>query len=163
MKTLPSVLASFAVCSGVAFADQPAEIEQPENQCPIVFRGAKVAQKPQKNGVTLEFTTSKKDNVEELRTQLREVAVMIEQHSTEMQTDASEKEDVSFPPVDLEVTNIDSGARVTIRAARFRDIPVVQELARSFTEDVWPTTDCVKNPMSGLSASTPRPTSRPGR
>lgn len=161
MKTLPSVLASFAVCSGVAFADQAAEIEGPENQCPVVFRGAKVEQKPQKNGVTIEFTTSAKDNVEEMRSQLRDVAAMIEEHSTEIQTDAAEQDDVPFPPVDLEVTNIASGARVTVRAARFRDIPVVQELARSFTDEVWPTTDCVTNPVGGLSASKPPPARRP--
>ncbi len=163
MKTLPTLLASFAVCSGVAFAQPAAEVEQPENSCPIVFRGAKVAQEPQKNGVTIEFTTPTKGNVEEMRSQLREVSAMIEQHSTEVQTDAAEQEDVEFPPVDLEVTNIDAGARVTIKAARFRDIPVVQELARSFTEDVWPTTDCVKNPVGGLSAARPRPGVRPAR
>jgi hypothetical protein len=151
MKMFTGMLASFAVCSGVAYAEPAVDMQEQEIQCPIVFRGAKVAQKPLKNGVTIDFTTALKDNVPELRSQLREVAAMIEQHSSTVQTDAAEQDDVAFPPVDLEVSNIAAGARVTVRAARFRDIPVVQELARSFTEEVWPTTDCVTNPLGGLS------------
>ena len=54
----------------------------------------------------------------------------------------SEDDEVEFPPVDVNVKDIGAGARVTVRAARLRDIPAIRELAFGFAE-FWKTSACV--------------------
>jgi hypothetical protein len=110
-----------------------------DDDCPEAFRGATVTTAPIHDGVTLTFTTSA-NRLEMMRDELREVAMMLEQKGTEIQT-ASYDEDVEFPPVDLDVKDIDGGARVRVRASRPRDIPELRELAKSF-EQYWQTSTC---------------------
>jgi len=43
--------------------------------------------------------------------------------------------------VDLDVTDVEGGARVRVRASRPRDIPELRELATSF-EHYWETSAC---------------------
>src|SRR5512143_2428163 len=107
-----------------------------DDDCPEAFRGAAVKTAVIDDGVALTFTTAAA-RMALLRDQLREVAMMLEQKGTETQT-ASYDEDVEFPPVDLDVKDVDGGARVTVRASRPRDIPELRELAKSF-EAFWQT------------------------
>lgn len=110
-----------------------------DGDCPEAFRGAAVSTASIHDGVTLTFTTGA-NRLELLRDQLREVAMMLEQKGTEVQT-ASYDEDVEFPPVDLDVRDIDGGAIVRVRASRPRDIPELRELAKSF-QRYWQTSSC---------------------
>lgn len=112
-----------------------------EEECPIAFIGAKVAAAKTRDGVSLEFKNPNRAHVQHMREQLREVADLIEEHGTQQQTTGAEDEEVEFPPVDVSVKDIGTGARVTVRAARFRDIPAIQELAFGFAE-FWKTSAC---------------------
>lgn len=110
-----------------------------EEECPEAFRGASITAADIHDGVTLTFTTEHA-RILQLRDELRSVATMLEQKGTEVQT-ASYDEDVEFPPVDLEVYDVDGGARVSVRASRPRDIPELRVLARSF-ERYWEGSKC---------------------
>jgi len=110
-----------------------------DDDCPDAFRGAAVTTAVIEDGVALSFTTAA-DRLEPMRDELREVAMMLEQKGTEFQT-ASYDEDVEFPPVDLDVKDIEGGARVSVRASRPRDIPELRELAKTF-EQYWQTSAC---------------------
>lgn len=118
----------------------PAHADQDE-ECPTAFQGARVVAAKVREGVQIEFRNPNRTQVQAMRVQLREVAEMIEQQSTLQQT-ASDDDEVEFPPVDLAVKNIALGARVTVRAARMRDIPALRELAFGFAE-FWKTSACV--------------------
>src|SRR3954463_6820723 len=98
--------------------------------CPEAFRGAAITATSVYDGVALTFTTDA-SRILTLRSELREVAMELEQKGTEVQT-ASYDEEVAFPPVDLDVVDIEGGARVRVRASRPRDIPELRELAMSF-------------------------------
>ncbi len=115
-------------------------IEGSPDECPVAFQGARVKAKKAREGVVLEFKNPNRAQLQDMRDQLREVAQMIEQQSTLTQT-ASLDEPVEFPPVDLIVADIAQGARVTVRAARFRDIPALQEIAFGFAE-FWKQSSC---------------------
>ena len=109
------------------------------NACPEAFRGASITAANIQDGVTLTFTTEH-DRIAKLRDELREVASALEERGTLVQT-ASYDEAVEFPPVDLEVFDIQGGARVRVRASRPRDLPGLRELATSFTK-YWATSAC---------------------
>ena len=114
--------------------------EDVPDECPLAFQGASVKATKLREGVALEFKNTNRAQLQDMRDQLREVAQMIEQQSTLTQT-ASFDEPVDFPPVDLMVADIAQGARVTVRAARFRDIPALQEIAFGFAE-FWKQSAC---------------------
>ena len=114
--------------------------EDESEECPVAFQGARVKATKLREGVALEFKNTNRAQLQDMRDQLREVAQMIEQQSTLTQT-ASLDEPVDFPPVDLIVADIAQGARVTVRAARFRDIPALQEIAFGFAE-FWKQSSC---------------------
>jgi hypothetical protein len=122
--------------SSPALADDEVE----EQECPLAFQGARVLAVKTPEGVALEFKNSNTTQLPMMRAQLRELAVMIEQRSTLTQT-SSVDDEVDFPPVDLGVRNIAQGARVTVRAARLRDIPALRELAFGFAE-FWERSPC---------------------
>jgi hypothetical protein len=92
------------------------------------------------DGVAIEFKNPNRDQVKDMRDQLRQVAIMLEQRSTQLQT-TSFDEPVDFPPVDLAVRDIVLGARVTVRAGRFRDIPAIRNLAFGFAR-YWKQSPC---------------------
>ncbi|HTL36552.1 MAG TPA: hypothetical protein VL326_25640 [Kofleriaceae bacterium] len=108
-------------------------------ECPAAFRGASITASDIRDGVTLTFTTEHA-RITQMRDELRSVATLLEQKGTEVQT-ASYDEDVAFPPVDLEVFDVEGGARVSVRASRPRDIPELRTLAKSF-EHYWETSQC---------------------
>lgn len=134
MITRIAVAAAFVVA-----APHMVRSARADDECPDAFRGAAVKTAPIDDGVTLTFTTAAA-RLELMRSQLREIAMMLEQKGTETQT-ASYDEDVEFPPVDLDVKDVDGGARVSVRASRPRDIPELRELAKSF-EVYWQTSAC---------------------
>lgn len=117
-----------------------------EDECPAAFQGAKVTATKAPGGVTIEFRNGNRDSVSPMRSQLREVAEMIEQHGTQMQT-VGEEDQVEFPPVDIDVKDIVLGARVTVRASRLRDITALREMAYGFAE-FWKTSPCVETLVS---------------
>ena len=80
-----------------------------------------------------------------MRLQLREVAAALERKGTQKQT-TSDAETVEFPPVDIDVKNTTSGARVTVRVSRLRDLTPVRELALSFAE-YWKSSPCAAPTM----------------
>jgi hypothetical protein len=118
----------------------PAIADDGTDECPMAFQGARVVAVKTPEGVALEFKNSDATQVPMMRAQLREVAVMIEQRGTLTQTTSAEDE-VEFPPVDMGVKDIALGARVTVRAARLRDIPALRELAFGFAE-FWKRSPC---------------------
>ncbi|HSD88474.1 MAG TPA: hypothetical protein VLB44_13195 [Kofleriaceae bacterium] len=134
MITRIAVAAAFVVA-----APHMVRSARADDDCPEAFRGAAITTAPIRDGVALTFTTAA-DRLELMRDELREVAMMLEQKGTEVQT-ASYDEDVEFPPVDLDVKDIDGGARVRVRASRPRDIPELRELAKTF-ELYWQTSSC---------------------
>jgi hypothetical protein len=130
--------------SAPAFADE----EDVDQECPIAFQGARVSALNTREGVALEFRTSNPTQLPMMRAQLREVAEMIEQRSTLTQTSSIDGE-VDFPPVDLGVRDIAEGARVTVHAARLRDIPALRELAFGFAE-FWKRSPCSQTLSAAL-------------
>ncbi len=132
--------------AGTALAD--------DEECPPAFKGATVTPLPASGGAQLEFRTGHRENVEDLRIQLRAVGEMIEQHGTEKQT-TSDAEVVQFPPVDIDVKDITLGARVTVRASRLRDRGVVRDLAYGFAE-FWKTSACVEQLVSARESREPK-------
>jgi len=127
-------------------------------RCPEVMRGVALVFRPIEGGIVLEFTSPRQQQVPELRQQLREAAVVVEQHSKEpVPMDASEPEQVRIPPLDISVNDVGAGARVIIRAQRAGDIPEVLELARAL-EMFWLNSDC--NEEVGARRRTPLPYQR---
>jgi len=116
-----------------------AHIAHAEPDCPDAFRGAAISSAQIHDGISLTFQTDA-TKVELMREQLRELAMMIEQKGTEVQT-ASYDEDVEFPSLDIDVKDIGGGAKVSVRASRPRDIPELRELATSF-ERYWEASSC---------------------
>jgi hypothetical protein len=125
-------------------------IVQAEPDCPDAFRGAAISSAQIRDGVALTFQTDA-TKVELMRDQLRELAMMIEQKGTEVQT-ASYEEEVEFPSLDIDVKDIGGGAQVNVRASRPRDIPELRELASSF-QRYWDSSSCHGNEV----AKTPAP------
>jgi hypothetical protein len=123
---------------------------QADEECPQAFQGAKVTASKLTEGVSLEFRASHRALIPLLREQVREVADMIEQHSTQTQTTGADDEQIEFPPVDLSVNDVALGARVTVRAARLQDIPALRELAFGFAE-FWKTSVCAAPLVSSYS------------
>ena len=119
--------------------------------CPEVMQGVNVSAEAVKKGVALEFTTPRQDQVKELRSQLRELGRTLEEESKagpgrEPAPQGTEKQatpEEAVPPLDIAVKDIDSGARVIVRAERSGDVPQLRELAEGF-EQFWATTDCVQ-------------------
>jgi hypothetical protein len=120
----------------------PALADDEEQECPMAFQGAHVSAVKTPEGVALDFKNSDTTQLPMMRAQLRELAVLVEQRSTLTQT-ASVDDEVDFPPVDLGVKDIAQGARVTVRAARLRDIPALRELAFGFAE-FWKRSPCAE-------------------
>lgn len=116
-----------------------AHIAHAETDCPPAFQGAAISSAQIHDGVSLTFRTDA-TKVDMMREQLRELAAMIEQKGTEVQT-ASYDEDVEFPSLDIDVKDIGGGAQVSVRASRPRDIPELRELATSF-ERYWDASSC---------------------
>ena len=114
-------------------------IVRAEPDCPDAFRGAAISTNQIHDGVALTFTTEG-TKVDLMRDQLRELAMMIEQKGTQMQT-ASYDEDVEFPSLDIDVKDTAGGALVSVRASRPRDIPELRELATSF-QRYWDASSC---------------------
>lgn len=114
-------------------------IVRAETDCPDAFRGAAIKSTEIHDGVALTFTTDG-SKVEIMRDQLRELATMIEQKGTQVQT-ASYDEDVEFPSLDIDVKDMAGGALVSVRASRPRDIPELRELATSF-QRYWDASSC---------------------
>jgi hypothetical protein len=141
MRTIFMASIFCVALSAPAFADD-------EQECPMAFQGARVSAMKTREGVALEFKTSDTTQLPMLRAQLREVAAMIEERSTLTQT-ASMEDEVDFPPVDLGVKDIAQGARVTVHAARLRDIPALQELAFGFAE-FWKRSPCSETLSASL-------------
>jgi hypothetical protein len=139
-----SILAASACL--VAFT-APAHAD--ESECPAAFQGVQVSAAELRDGVSIDFRNPNRAHVRQMRVQLREVAEMLEQHGTQLQTTGDEDEHVEFPPVDLDVKNITTGARVTVRAARLRDVPVIRELAFGFAE-FWGESPCAAAPPPPL-------------
>lgn len=135
------------MASTVCVALSSPALAQEEEECPLAFQGARVSAVKTDEGVALVFKNSNRTQLPLMRAQLREVADMIEQRSTLTQT-ASADEPVEFPPVDMAVRDISQGARVTVRAARFRDIPVLREIAFGFAE-FWKRSPCMA-PLTAL-------------
>ena len=131
---------SIIVAGALLALVSPAHADE-EQECPTAFQGALVVAAKVRQGVQLEFRNPNRSQVKDMRLQLREVAEMIEQQGTLQQT-VSDDDEVDFPPVDLAVKDIALGARVTVRAARMRDIPALRELAFGFAE-FWKTSSCV--------------------
>ena len=121
-----------------------------EPDCPDAFRGAAISSSQIRDGVSLTFQTDA-GKVHLMREQLRELAMMIEQKGTEVQT-ASYEEEVEFPPLDIDVKDIGGGAKVSVRASRPRDLPELRELASSF-QRYWDSSTCHGNEI----AKTPAP------
>ena len=122
--------------------------------CPDAFRGASITTANIHDGVTLTFTTEHA-RIEKLRDMLRAVAMELEQRGTEVQT-ASYDEDVEFPPIELDVFDVNGGARVNVRASRPRDIPGLRELALTFTK-YWATSECNGDVVVQRESQKPKP------
>jgi hypothetical protein len=120
------------------------EVREEDRQCPEVMRGVALIFRPIPGGVILEFTSPRQHEVAELRQQLREAAIVIEQHSKapiRVSKSESEEEAARIPPLDISVNDVGAGARVVIRAQRARDVPELLELARAL-ELFWAHSDC---------------------
>jgi hypothetical protein len=149
MKPLVLVAAAVAALTvgTVASAGPPQVVpyEPPQVQaqrCPEVMRGVALVFRPIPGGIALEFSSPRQHEVPELRKQLREAALVVEQHSkAPMQVSAGDSESIRIPPLDISVNDVGAGARVVIRAQRARDVPELLELARAL-ELFWAHSDC---------------------
>ena len=143
---------------GLAHAQEQPGSAQPEpgpgqevTTCPEVMQGVKVSAEAVKKGVALEFTTPRQERVKELRYQLRELGRSLEEESkagpgVERAPQGAEEQptpEAAVPPLDIAVEDIDSGARVIVRAERSGDVQQLRELGEGF-EQFWATTDCVQ-------------------
>ena len=129
----PSLLTSLALVVAAP------HIVLAEPDCPDAFRGAAISATQIHDGIALTFTTDA-PKIDLMRDQLRELATMIEQKGTLVQT-ASYDEDVEFPSLDIDVKDMAGGALVSVRASRPRDIPELRELATSF-QRYWDASSC---------------------
>lgn len=149
MKALAPVVAAVAVlAAGLeglpprALAAPPVVIPDEARRCPEVMRGVSLELRPISGGVALEFTSGRTSQVAELREQLREAARVVEAHSkAPRHIHASNSERVRLPPLDISVNDVESGARVVVRAQRARDLPEVLELAHVL-QLIWSRSDC---------------------
>lgn len=147
MRSLIAVATCLFGLSGSVLADEPAaDTIGDVSECPLPFQGARVTASKVPDGVVLDFKNPNRDQLGHMRDQLREVAILLEQRSTQQQT-ASFDEPVDFPPVDLAVKDIVLGARVTVRAGRFRDIPAIRNLAFGFVR-YWKQSPCAETLVS---------------
>lgn len=143
MRMLIATAACLFGLSGGALADDRGDDAEDTGEitsCPVPFQGARVTVVNVPDGVAIEFKNANRAQVKDMRDELRQVAIMLEQRSTQLQT-TSFDEPVDFPPVDLAVRDIVLGARVTVRAGRFRDIPAIRNLAFGFAR-YWKQSPC---------------------
>lgn len=149
MKPLVPVAAAVAALTAgtVAIAGPPQVVpyeppQQEARRCPEVMRGVALIFRPIPGGIALEFSSPRQHEVPELRKQLREAALVVEQHSkAPMQVSVDDAESIRIPPLDISVNDAGAGARVVIRAQRARDVPELLELARAL-ELFWAHSDC---------------------
>jgi hypothetical protein len=123
-----------------------------ETRCPELARGAKLTVDAIDGGVEFEITTPRPRYEQELRDLARAVAEVVEQQSNEVSWRATMTEDneVSIPPVEVDVADIGAGVRVTVRARRPQDVEMVRVQARMF-ERFWERSDCINgSPFAGL-------------
>ena len=129
--------------------------EEAEPECPQVLRGARLTTESIDRGVAFSFTTPRKELVAELRTQLREVAKLLEEHSKELTSQvANDPHAVRIPPVDVAVRDVGSGVRITIRAEEEGDVGELRQHAQGF-QQFWQASDCVTEPSAGTPAQLP--------
>lgn len=132
-------------------ADAPASIDTPGDayalieaarRCPAAMRGVVLVSRPISGGVALEFTSSRRRQVPELREQLREAALAVETYSkAPLRGMFVAPGQIPIPPLDISVDDVGAGARVSIRAQRARDLPELLDLARTLKR-VWSYSDC---------------------
>ncbi len=128
--------------AGIDRAGPPVIIPDEARQCPEVMRGVSLVFRPISGGVALVFTSPRARQVDELRDQLREAAHVVEAHSKAVKhINASNSDQVRLPPLDISVNDVESGARVVVRAQRARDLPEVLELAHVL-QLIWSRSDC---------------------
>lgn len=125
-------------------------------ECPEFLRDVDLSIKDVKSGVTFQFTTPRKENVKELRELLTDAADVIEEHSnmSDQQRAMTDPAAPEIPPLDISVKNVNSGARVTIRAERSQDIEPLREQARNF-EEFWDSSECVQGPTATMPSVEP--------
>jgi hypothetical protein len=147
----PAIAIAILATSGAARAEEPAR------QCPTVLRGVALVIRPIAGGVALDFMTPRQHEVPALRGQLREAALVLEQHSKTFLRPAAataEPRGVRIPPLDISVNDVAAGARVIIRTQRARDTPELLDLAHSL-ELFWERSDCNEDMRARRPAPTP--------
>ena len=109
--------------------------------CPMNVPGTKVSAVDTANGETLVFTTT--DDVAALRSKVRNMAVMHNQHHAAggthdgmmgggmMGTGKGMEGKVKMPPSNAAVTDVDSGASITLTPVAPADLPQLQAAVRA--------------------------------
>lgn len=120
-----------------------------EEECPEAVRGVDLALTPVSGGARMDFTTKRKDQLEDLRLLLREAGATMEYHSklVALHPDLVSSEDEVIPPVDVEAKDLPNGIAVTIRAENAADGSKVLRHARKLKE-AWGTNECVRGEAS---------------
>jgi hypothetical protein len=130
-----------APAPGDAPGDAYAPIEA-ARRCPEAMRGVELVSRPISGGVALEFRSSRRRQVPELREQLRDAALAVETYSkAPLRSALVAPGQVPIPPLDISVDDVGAGARVSVRAQRARDLPELRDLARAL-ERYWSRSDC---------------------
>ncbi len=91
--------------------------------CPMMLPGAQVAVDNTERGVAMTFTTERADQVEELRTRVRAMAAMHEQHG------AMRGGRMMMPPATTSVVEVPGGARLELAAASAADVDALRRHA----------------------------------
>lgn len=137
-------LAVLAIVLGLA-APAAAGPKLEDVPCPEAFRGSVLRAADVDGGVTLQFTTREAAHVDKLRELVRGMARIVEEH-VRGPLEPDPDPDEALPPMHLRVTDLPTGALVTVVPDDVRDLPVVRAQAR-VVERFWAKWPCTSDYM----------------
>lgn len=115
-----------------------------KRDCPDFVRGSKLSVTQIDQGVVVTLTTPTEASVQSLRTMAHNAAGYVESNERKG-TKAPAKQgsaEGQLPPLDITVTDIDGGAKVSVKAQNKGDVGAVREQAKKI-EEMWKTDACV--------------------
>lgn len=157
---LAAGLAGVAALATLALAETPRmEQEARSNDCPDAVRGVALALGTTDGGVSLRFTTTRTKQLADLRLLLREAATVIEHQSklAALHPELVERTEdkIVLPAVDIDVTDIATGAQVIVRAENPAELGQVRTHAREL-EQLWGKSQCVRGKAVASRNARPR-------
>lgn len=126
---------------------QRAQPEDSQLECPDIMRGLSLSVRDVKGGIELDITTPQRERVAEVREEARAAATELEKRSkaspsTKTMSTSLDTEP-QLPPMTIQVRDIATGVRVTVRPDRTSDLDMIRRGGRGL-QDFWTGANCAQ-------------------